>query len=220
MDSDIIFASVDALDREPVNELGIALAADPGNPGSDRYTVDPATGTGPRNRWHTQVGGGAVDYGDRAAAEAALLGYTGAPLPAALEITGTPLVTVHLACETPDLSLFLYLSAVHPDGSVSYLTEGQLRLAHRRAEPDADGRPRRGFTRAELTDMEPGVVEPVVVELLPLSVLLRAGDRLRLSLAGADAGTFARIPSGGRPEITVHHGVRHPSSGLLPVWAR
>lgn len=197
--------------------------------GADRYAVDFAATTGTRNRWATNNGGGAVDYGDRRGADRRLLTYTSAPLARDLEITGEPAVTLHVASTHADGAFFVYLEDVAPDGTVRYVTEGQLRALHRRepagttpagTTPDEAGGSPPSFRRADGRPLVPGQVTRLRVALLPVSVLLRAGHRVRLAVAGADADTFRRIPSTGSPVVTVHRSAAHPSHVVLPVVPR
>ena len=55
---------------------------------SDEYAVDFSHTTGNATRWHTQLGGGDVVYGDRSEADATLLTYTSEPVDNEVEITG------------------------------------------------------------------------------------------------------------------------------------
>ena len=48
-------------------------------------------------------------------------------------------------------------------------------------------------------------------ELMPVSVIGRAGHRLRIAIAGADADTFRRIPEEGAPIIMVYRSAARPS---------
>jgi predicted acyl esterase len=48
-----------------------------------------------------------------------------------------------------------------------------------------------------------GQVEQLEWELLPISVLLPAGSRIRISLAGADTPLFRRIPDTGDVDLKV-----------------
>ena len=57
----------------------------------------------------------------------------------------------------------------------------------------------------------------VTFGLLPTSVLFRAGHRIRIALAGADADTFARTPSEGTPEWTIQRSPERASRIELPV---
>lgn len=191
--------------------------AGPGG-GADRYTVDFSATTGDANRWTTQLGGGPVDYGDRDTADRKLLLYTSAPLRQDIEITGTPLATLCLSTTAPDGAIFVYLEAVEPDGRTVYLTEGELRLALR-GGGGAVNRPagtQPSFLRADADYLRPGEQIVIGVRLHAVSVRLARGMRLRLALAGADAGTFARYPAEGDPVLTIRHSVRAPSFVEVP----
>jgi putative CocE/NonD family hydrolase len=173
---------------------GGQLADDPGAESSVRYAVDPDSSTGPTNRWLAgEIGRGAA-YPDRRDADETLLTFTSAPLPADLHVLGFPVVTLHLATSGTDGVVYVYLEDVGPDGSVSYVTEGCLRFLQRAtagpAGPTGLGVPR-SFARADRLPVEPGEDLDLVVELLPVSALLRSGHRLRIAIAGHDASCFS-----------------------------
>jgi predicted acyl esterase len=90
--------------------------------------------------------------------------------------------------------VYVYLEDVGPDGSVIYLTEGCLRFLQRAttgpAEPMGLGVPR-SFARADRLPVTPGENLDLLVELLPVSALLRSGHRLRITIAGNDASCFS-----------------------------
>lgn len=196
----------------------------PTAPGSDRYAVDFTATTGARNRWATNNGAGDVVYPDRAGEDAKLLAYTSAPLAEDLEVTGSVVVTLRLRSTHEDGAVFAYLEDVTPDGRVLYVGEGQLRLLHRKLSeeepPFATAEPYHSYKRADAAPMRPGEVEEVVFSLLPTSVLFRAGHCIRIALAGADAGTFARVPAEGGPVWTVERGGDLPSFVTLPIIPR
>ena len=113
-----------------------------------------------------------------------------------------------------------YLEDVAPDGRVTYLTEGELRLMHRRVADTPAGYvrpgPNRSFLRKDAAPYTPGVVEPLTFPLLPTSVVFRAGHRIRLALGCADADSFPRLPATGDLEVTVDCGLSRlvlPSAG-------
>jgi predicted acyl esterase len=113
---------------------------------------------------------------------------------------------------------------VAPDGSVTYLTEGQLRLTHRKPcdEPapfNVYG-PCHSFRSEDAAPMPAGSFQEVTLGLHPISVLLRAGHSLRVALAGHDASSFARVPSSGTPTWSVAHDAEHASRIELPVARR
>lgn len=187
----------------------------------DHYDVDFSASTGLHNRWRTQVGGGAVIYGDRRNADEKLLCYTSAPLDADCMITGYPLVTLHLSTNKSDASVFCYLEEVAPDGKVTYLTEGELRALHRRSthkkSPNPLVGPYRRFLKRDAQHMKPGEPAELSFRMLPVSVLVSAGHSLRVAIAGADADTFAIFPDTSPQRWTLHRSITRLSKVEIPV---
>ncbi len=180
--------------------------APPTSAGSDDYAVDFGVSTGADNRWRTQLGGPVFNLNDRAAMDARMLTYTTAPLERDLQISGTPVVTFKLSSTHADGAVLAYIEDVDPSGRSRYLTEGGLRLIHRKrsSDPAFEEPAFHSFSRADAEPMVPGEVETVSLRLWPTSVLIGRGHRLRLAIAGADDGTFVRVPASGDPTITVH----------------
>jgi hypothetical protein len=200
------------------NGGGLDRAAPIGVGGADRYTVDFSATTGKTNRWTTQLGGGPVDYGDRGGQDGKLLTYTAAPLDHDVEITGAPIVGLHLASSAADGAVFVYLEAVAPDGRSIYLTEGDLRLALR-GPPRAGNRPpgvSPSFLRADMAPLAPGAVIEAAIALHTVSARVPKGYRLRIAIGGADADTFARYPRQGDPTYTIWRTPAEPSYADLP----
>lgn len=191
---------------------------------SDSYTVDFAATTGDANRWRTQADGADVIYPDRAAQDAKLLTYTSAPLDKDLEITGSPVVTLYASSTATDGAFYAYLEVVGSDNKVTYLTEGMLRAVHRAISdeqpPYAIFGPYHSFKRKDARPLTPGEVVQIAFDLVPTSVLLRQGSRIRIALAGHDASCFARYPASGTPTITVSRSSGLASCVDLPVVAR
>jgi putative CocE/NonD family hydrolase len=187
-------------------DQGALSRSSPATPtGADRYSVNFATTTGNANRWTTQLGGGPVSYGDRAAQDALMLAYSSAPLAAPIEITGTATVGLHLSASAPDGAIFVYLETVAPDGRVTYLSEGELRLPLRgpvsahNAPPGVDP----SFLRKDFAPLIPCKPVEVGIRLHAVSARIPAGYRLRIAIAGADAETFARYPAAGGQTYTL-----------------
>jgi len=191
--------------------------------GADRYPIDFTATTGPLNRWHTQAGTDVV-YPDRAAADRQLLTYTSAPLDRPLEITGSPAVTLHVTSTAADGAFIAYLEDVAPNGRVTYITEGELRAIHHKistARPPFEvSAPYHSYRRADAEPLVPRRQTELRFALLPTSVLIRQGHRIRVAIAGADNGTFARIPATGRPIVTIARNRTYPSAIDLPARAR
>jgi putative CocE/NonD family hydrolase len=188
---------------------------------ADEYEVDFTYTTGEQTRWHTQLGGGDVVYGDRAAQDAKLLTYTTEPMVTDVEITGTVEVDLHVASTHEDGAFFAYLELVDPDGTVRYVTEGQLRALHRKpceVEPPYPlWGPCHSFSEEDAQPLVPG--EPALVRfgLFNTSVLVPAGHRIRIALAGHDGSVFARYPTEGDPTWTVFRDRLRPSGVTIPM---
>lgn len=190
----------------------------------DRYLVDYRASTGTYNRWWELgvIEGKAVDYGNRAAQKPYVLGYESVPLERAVEITGTPVLSLSIESSEADCAFYAYLEDVFPDGRIVCVTEGQLRAIHRKVAPPETSpyrleAPYHTFRQADAMPLIPGEMTEVTFGLLPTSVRIQRGHRIRLSLAGHDAETFPRIPGHGSPIWTVYHGADCPSFIELPV---
>jgi putative CocE/NonD family hydrolase len=172
------------------------------------YDVDFTATTGTSTRWQTLIGGGPVTYPDRRSQDEALLTWDSAPSEGTVDITGTPVAHLEVLSDASDFAVHLYLEAVLPDGAVLYLTEGSLLASHRApgVGPAPYGKAERIWHTHAAADVEPvrpGAVATLDVQLWPISVLLPAGTRVRIALAGADAGSFRRIPAEGSVHLEV-----------------
>lgn len=200
---------------------GRALAWErPDREDADEYRVDPATGTGERSRWRGLLSPLVrSDYADWHPRGARLLTYTSAPLAADLTVTGHPLVTLYFASTGDDATIFAYLEEVEADGTVHYLTEGQLRASHRaiaEEAPYASAVPYHSCRRGDAAALPRGEVVEIVLDLLPLSHRLRRGSSIRLALGGADRDHFEAPPDAGA-RWRVHRGAGRASRIELPV---
>jgi uncharacterized protein len=179
--------------------------------GEDHYGVDPAVDSRSQgaNRWNYGVSGAREPLSLDADA-ARRLRYVTAPLSADTEVTGHPLLTVTLSSTTANGDLYAYLEDVAPDGRSLLVTEGQLRLNYPqvksiqgmvtavrggvRVRPDL---PWPGYQQADYVadPLRDGRQRTYRLDLLPTSWVFPAGHRIRLSLAGADAASFATHPA-------------------------
>jgi len=179
--------------------------------GSVIVPLDRRASTGRCNRWHTGLAR-PVRYGDRRRADRLLATWTGDPLPAPLAITGHPVAILAIRAPAEDVALFVYLELIEPSGEVHYLTEGILRAAHRGRRPEREPT----FRRRDLHPLEPNVRTELRIPFQPTSVLVPAGWRLRLAVAGADRDTFATL-AGQPQEITLEFGGPAASRLLVPI---
>jgi uncharacterized protein len=173
-----------------------ALAAEPPARAAElAYRVDPTTSTGLLNRWASQRGT-PIHYGDRRNAPGQLLSFDAAPVAVDTEIAGNPELCLTLTTDQTDGIVLAYLEDVAPDGRVTYLSEGELRLLHRKttgAVCDPAPGTARSFERKDAAAVVPGTPMLLEIPFTATASLLRRGHRLRLSLAGADAGTFGTL---------------------------
>jgi putative CocE/NonD family hydrolase len=192
--------------------------------GYDEYRVVATLGSGPMSRWTALVGPteSAVLYPNEERFSDQSLSYTSPPLSEPLEVTGHPMVTLHLSADANDADVFVVLEDVAPDGSVSYVTEGALRALHRhsitRSPPYRDAVPVRLYDRVSAVPLTPSQIAELRFDLLPTSYQFRAGHALRLSVAGIDADYFD--PVEGATVLRVHWGGEHPSALNLPTMPR
>jgi uncharacterized protein len=163
-------------------------------PSSLDFQTDFTFGTGDSSRWRTQSGGTPVAYPDWHKHQ--LISYSTAPLEQDLRVLGFPTVQLELRSSTPDGAIYVYLEDVDPTGVVRLITEGQLRLLHRkkalRNTPERSLRTARTFARADQLEVVPDQLMTIELGLIPTSTLFKKGHSIRISLAGHDQDTFAR----------------------------
>ncbi len=188
--------------------------------GTDRYTVDREVNTGDGNRWMAQMGRPIVNLDDRGAMDERMLTFTTEPLEEAVQIAGHAVLNLQISSDREDGMVIVYLEDVDPDGRSRYLTEGGLRLIHRKTvdNPYYDtGKPYHSFNRADAAPMPPGEFVEVQIQLWPIAALIQPGHRLRLAIAGADAAVFDQLPPEGEINLAVRSGGDAGSSLVLPV---
>ena len=188
---------------------GRLAAAPPTAPGLDAYPVDFSVrsdyGKDSLNRWLMYETGPEVVM-TRTAVDAQCLTYDTAPLDQPLRVLGHPVVHLWASADQPAADFFVYLCDVDPQGQSTYITEGQLRANwHALVDDDAqvlgqiDVRPDlpwHGY-RAGTEDPAPfagGAMRELVFDLQPVAWRIQPGHRLRLVIAGADAGNFSFHP--------------------------
>ena len=232
------------LDRQRIHSLhfGASGSLTPGEaePGTDRYNVDFSHsadyGSNEMNRWILMWSPDSLMV--RTELDEKTLVYETEPLPAEIEVTGHPVANLWISANQPDADVFVYLSDVAPDGTVHYVTEGQLRAGfHRMVDPTLQTRglrpvrpelPWHGF-RAQDYDTNPFADDQVLnlrFDLQPTSWVFGDGHRIRIAIAGADEGNFELHPdlcTNGDPEqclattLTIHRGSARQSRIELPV---
>jgi hypothetical protein len=187
------------------------------------YAGDPASTTGPGSRWmslaQNLLDPFPIGYPQRAEQDKHNLLFESLPLPAHTDVTGHPIVELNLATDKGQALLFVYLEDVAPDGSVSYVSEGQLDLTNRRTADVPfykDAVVQHSFRSEDARPMQPGVAERIEIALLPTSFRFRKGHRIRVSFAGADRGNFQQV-KGPMPNYRFILETEDPARLILPV---
>jgi putative CocE/NonD family hydrolase len=198
---------------------GMLEARAPSGGGNDQYRVDFGVNTGANNRWATQMGRPIFGLDDRRPMDDRMLTYTTPPLAEDTHIAGSPTIDLTVSSTHTDGALIVYLEDVDASGRSRYLTEGGLRLIHRKESRDSvfGTSPYHSYRRRDAAPMVPGRPERVRIRILPTSAVVKAGHRLRLAIAGADSAALGRVPAQGTPVLTIHRGARTPSVLELPI---
>jgi len=189
--------------------------------GADRYTVDWSASTGNNNRWYTGLYKTDVIYPDRALEDQKLLTYTTPPMIKDTEITGSPIVSLYLSPSENDGAIHVYLEDVSPEGRVTYITEGILRLANHKLShtfpPYTHLGIEHSLLRKDSSQLIPGETIEIQLRLYATSVLIQSGHSIRLAIAGHDSASFERIPTDSTPVLTIERNKVYPSNLVLPI---
>jgi putative CocE/NonD family hydrolase len=143
------------------------------------------------------------------------------PLEQDLEITGNPIITLYLESTHEDGAIFAYLDDVDENGKITYITDGQFRVIHRKISEEEPSYklavPYHSYKRKDAEPLKSGEVAEIKFDLHVTSVLIRKGHSIRIAIAGHDKDTFARYPVEGRPTINIYRSKKNASYIELPV---
>jgi predicted acyl esterase len=137
------------------------------------------------------AGAGAVSF----EAAGAGVDFTTAPFAADTEFTGPVVARLHAASSTADMDIFATLRLFDPDGvekafvgahEDTPLTRGWLRASHRKLDPARSEPWRPWHSHDEIQKLTAGETVALDVEIWPTSIVVPAGWRLVLTLAGCD----------------------------------
>lgn len=162
--------------------------------------------------------------------------YETEPLTGDVEVTGHPIVNLYLSSDQSDADVFAYICDVDEKGESVYVTEGQMRAGWHPLHPDdkqVNGAvdikpdlPWHGYERGRYVNspLKGGKVIELRFDLFPMAWVFKKGHKIRLALAGVDAGNFELNPAlmsdNGKPKPTrlyFHRGGETASRIELPV---
>ena len=153
------------------------MAARPGTRGRDSFTVNYAVPSAEYFAFWAQP----MDaYG---------LSYTTGALAAPLKLVGMPVVRLKVTADKPDAHVWAYLDQVGADGKAEVIAFGRLALSHRKtgkAPFNALGLPYHSGLSADVAPLTPGTPAELAFDLTAVSRIVPAGNRLRLTITGAD----------------------------------
>jgi predicted acyl esterase len=144
--------------------------------------------------------------------------YETAPLAAATQVTGDPVMSLWISTAAADADVVAKLEDVAPDGTAkSYQMLGGLRASVRKlgtAPYDTRGLPWHPSRQSDVAMLKAGETVELKFALLPMSYVFQAGHRIRLTLSFSD-------PTGGAPQaVTVYEGGSNASQIRLPIVAQ
>ncbi len=144
--------------------------------------------------------------------------YTSEPLDEDVRVTGHPVAELWVASTATDGDFIATLQDVSPTGAItSYNMHGRLRASLRKEEPapyNTLGLPYHPFRQSDVMPLVPGEPTLLRFDLLPISIVFKAGHRIQLKLSFADPVTPRVTPA---PTVSIYHDAAHPSSVTLPV---
>ncbi len=191
----------------------------PADAAQDDFTVDYSATTGMTTRWTDGYGGG-FGYSDMASNDAKGMTYTTPPLEADMEVVGSPIADLWVSVNATDADVIVYLEEIDPRGHSVYISEGVMRASYR-ALSDAPfntfGLPYHSGLQADVAPLTPGEPVELTFDLLPTGNVFNAGNRLRITIQGADKDTYGTPQQTPPPVISVYRGADHASYIDLPL---
>jgi putative CocE/NonD family hydrolase len=147
------------------------------------------------------------------------LSYTSDPLSEDILLVGHPVVRVWVAASSTDADLFVVLEEVETDGTSRFVTDSAIRASHRTINsPPFDhlNLPWHGHYEGDASPLPEHPVE-IQLDLKPVGIRFESGNRIRLTITGADALSGKASESKVTRVIHIHHGGKYPSMIELPV---
>ena len=143
------------------------------------------------------------------------------------EFTGQGVLHLFASSDQTDMDVIVKLSLLPDDEQgppFVRVSQGWQRASHRAEDADLTTEMRPFFRHDHAEPIEPGRVYELRIELLPMSVLVRRGDRLRLEISNWESSiTEAPMTHWYGQKVgadTYHHSPVHPSRIRLHERAR
>lgn len=135
-----------------------------------------------------------------------------------VQITGHPAINLWVTSTATDGDFIATLQDLAPDGTAkSYNTHGRLRASNRKiADPPYNNLelPWHPSNEADAMPLVPGEPTEISFELLPISMIVKKGHRIRVVLTFASPATPQLSPA---PTVAILRDAMHRSSLSLPI---
>lgn len=135
-----------------------------------------------------------------------------------LQITGHPVIKLWVSSTANDGDFIATIKDVTPDGKTSsYNVYGQLRASMRKQKlPPYNylGLPWHSCLKEDVMPLVPGEPTELEFSILPISMIFKAGHKLRLEISFSGRGTPKLSPA---PTVTIYHNKNYKSYLTLPV---
>lgn len=150
------------------------------------------------------------------------LNYTSEPLQMPMTLIGYPVARLTVTSEHPEANVFVYLDQLSAEGAEEVISFGRLKISHRQlaqAPYETLGLPWHSGLSTDVQPLAPGEEAALSIAMTPISRVIPAGARLRLTIAGADPRqrNLQEVRLDPAPQITVLHGGNDPSRIELPL---
>ncbi len=141
--------------------------------------------------------------------------FVSEPLADDTEITGHVNLVMWISSETDDADVIARLRKVKADGSIEEVSDGILKVSHRKLDPKLS-RPDRPFhTHDAEQKLKKGDVVPIEVEIRTTSMIFQKGTRIRVDVLPHDNEEYFAVYHIGNN--TIYTGGARASYILLPI---
>ena len=141
--------------------------------------------------------------------------FVSEPMADDTEITGHVNLAMWIASTTDDADVIARLQKVNPNGSIEAVSDGVLKVSHRKLDPKLT-RPDRPYQSHDVEQkLKPGEAVPIEVEIRTTSMIFQKGSRIRIDVLPHDNEQYFAVYHLG--SNTVYTGGNRASYILLPV---
>ena len=151
------------------------------------------------------------------------LSYCSQPLARGITMTGEAVFNLKISSDQEDGAIVVFLEEVKPDGTVNYITEGELRLMHRKVDETPMYKrngPSHSYKLVDAVPMPIHQKQEIQITALPVSYYVAEGSKIRVTIAGADKGHFDEVSAKPAVYTIYSDGTTNSSFVVLPVSNR